>query len=47
MKGQDRVNIIVKNMREVQFTSIRKKQAWREATCVKFIGIGKLNVTIN
>ena len=45
MQGQDWVNIIVKNMREVQFTSIWQKQAWREETSVKFTG--KPNVTIN
>ena len=45
MEGQEWANIIVKNMREVQFTSIWKKQAWREETSVKFTG--KPNVTIN
>ena len=45
MEGQERVIIIVKNMREVQFTSIWKKQAWTEEISVTFTG--KLNVTIN
>ena len=44
MESQERVNIIVKNMREVKFTSIWKKQAWREETSVTFTG--KPNVTI-
>ena len=45
MGGQERVNIIVKNMREVQFTLIRKKRAWREEISVKFTG--KPHVTIS
>ena len=45
MEGQERVNIIVKIIREAQFTSIWKKQAWREEASVKFTG--KPNVTIN